>query len=142
MRITIFKFSILIALVCNTLVLSSIARADESDFENKVPLTGDEVKAKLIGNTVTGFSVDSGVSFTVFYPAYGKILGEAGPWGMFTDEGVWVIRDKLYCVTWESWSSEELCFSVYIDGDAISWVKPGGELLSTDTLIPGNPADL
>jgi len=116
--------------------------AESPSFEGKKPLTGDEIKAKLIGNSVTGVSVNAGVSFTVYYPVYGEIRGEAGPWGIFTDEGIWAIKDGLYCVTWNKWSDEELCFSVYLDGDFISWVKPGGILLSIDTFVSGNPAGL
>ncbi len=124
------------------LTVFQLAHASEYLSQGKKQLTGAEIKAKLIGNSVTGTSVETGVLFTVYYPVYGEIRGEAGPWGMFTDEGVWVIKDGLYCVTWNEWADKELCLSVYIDGNAVSWVKPDGELLSVDTFVVGNPAEL
>ena len=138
----LYKFIILVALVgCNSFILSRFAYADDYLFEGRNPLTDDEIKAKLISNSVTGNSPNEGVSFTVYYPAYGELKGAAGPWDIFTDEGTWSVKNGVYCATWDSWSdNEQLCFRVYAIDDSIAWVNLNGTLYSKDTFVIGNPA--
>ncbi|VAW53350.1 hypothetical protein MNBD_GAMMA06-384 [hydrothermal vent metagenome] len=108
----------------------------ENLFNDLSPLRTEEIKTALIKNSVTGISPDSDFSFTVSYPEYGKLTGEAGPWGLYQDEGSWSVKDDIYCARWNQWlDNVERCYRVYVDGDAIFWVTLDGVLQSEDTLI-------
>ena len=129
--------TIKVLLVCCAIaILSSPALADEVQFRDLAPLRTEQIKAALINNSVTGISPDSGFSFTVFYPAYGKLEGEAGLWGLYQDEGTWSVKDDIYCARWQNWlENAERCYRVDLDGDAVYWVTLDGELQSKDKLV-------
>ena len=117
-------------------LLSSLVSADEVRFNDLLPLHTEEIKAALINNSVTGLSPGSGISFTVFYPAYGKLEGEAGLWGLYQDEGIWSVSDGIYCARWQNWlDNAERCYRVYLDENAIYWVTLDGVLQSKDKLV-------
>lgn len=133
-------------IVCSFLVYFSMTvftYAETGQGDIPVSLNTDQIKNALIGNSVTGTTRDSAVPFTVYYPKHGMMRGEAGLWGLFTDEGTWSVEDGLYCAVWQKWADgEQLCFRVYLDDDVIHWVLPDGKPYSSDSLVSGNPAGL
>ncbi len=123
----------------NFATVTGAAYADADWFEEQQPLSTEEIKSLLINRSVTGNSPGSGFSFTVYYPEYGKLLGEAGPWGLYQDEGTWTARENIYCARWQHWlDNAERCYRVYVNKDAIFWVTLDGKLQSKDTLIREN----
>ena len=129
--------TIKVLLVCSAIaILSWPVLADEVQFRDLSPLRTEQIKAALINHSVTGVSPGSGFSFTVFYPAYGKLEGEAGLWGLYQDEGTWSVKDDIYCARWQNWlENAERCYRVYLDKDAVYWVTLDGILQSKDKLV-------
>lgn len=117
-------------------LLPSLVSAGEVQFRDLSPLRAEQIKAVLVNHSVTGVSPDSGFSFTVFYPVYGKLEGEAGLWGLYQDEGTWSVKDDIYCARWQYWlENAEHCYRVYLDEDAVYWVTLDGVLQSKDKLV-------
>ena len=101
-------------------------------------LINEQIKELLTGNTVVGER--KGRYYTVFYPTYGKMLGELS--SLESDEGVWFVKDNLYCRAWNNWlDGEERCSKVYKRGDLILKLDSDGYIL-VQTLRPGNPENL
>ncbi len=135
-----FLLAIIFITVCTAGLFPWSLSADdlptsESQFNHLSALSSEEIKATLIKNSVTGISPENGFLFTVFYPEYGKLKGEAGLWGLYQDEGIWSVKDDIYCARWNQWlNNVERCYRVYIDADTIFWVTLDGILQSKDTL--------
>jgi len=133
-----------VLLLCSSLAPIRSVPASEHLYAGKEPLTTDEVKAALVGNSVKGKSSDRGFPFTSYYPTYGVMKGSAGYGGVYKEEGIWSVTHDIYCVTWENWQEKlERCLRVYrFDDDTIFWVTPNGILEGKDKLVSGNPAGL
>ncbi len=102
-------------------------------------LTNEKIKELLTGNTVVGVS-RNGYDYTVFYPAYGKMLGELS--NLESDEGVWSVKDNMYCRAWNNWLyAEAHCSKVYKRGNQILKLHSDG-YIAVQTLKPGNPENL
>jgi hypothetical protein len=89
--------------------------------------TGDQVTAAIGGNTVQG-SMLAGGAYTEFYQADGIIKGAD-----YT--GTWTIKDNQMCFDYGSGAD---CWSVRIEGAAVTWVKDGADG-GTGTIVTGNP---
>lgn len=89
--------------------------------------TGDQITAAIAGNTVQGSMLESG-AYTEFYQADGVIKGA-------DYSGNWTVQDDQMCFDYGEGAS---CWSVRIEGDAVTWVKDGVDD-GTGTVVAGNP---
>ena len=70
---------------------------------------------------------------------YGKMLGELSNGA--TDEGVWSVKDNMFCRIWTNWRIGEACKKVYKRGNQVLKLNPDG-YINVQTLKPGNPENL
>ena len=89
--------------------------------------TADQITASIAGNTVQGSMLEAD-AYTEFYQADGVIKGAD-----YT--GQWTVKDDQMCFDYGDGAS---CWSVRIDGDAVTWVKDGVDD-GTGTIVAGNP---
>lgn len=89
--------------------------------------TGAQIEAAIAGNTVQGSMLDAG-AYTEFYQADGQIRGKD-----YT--GKWSISGDQMCFDYGEGAD---CWSVRIDGSAVTWVKDGVDD-GTGTILSGNP---
>src|SRR5262245_22157695 len=92
------------------------------------PLTGDQIRTLLSGNTVQGSMEATGV-YTEFYAADGTIKGK-------DYSGAWNIDGDNMCFQYGS--DPAACWQVAKEGDQIQWVKDG-KIDGTGTIVMGNP---
>jgi len=90
-------------------------------------VTGDQITAAIVGNTVQGSMVESG-AYAEFYQADGVIKGAD-----YT--GKWSTKDNQMCFDYGDGVD---CLSVRIAGDAVTWVSDGADD-GTGTILQGNP---
>ena len=78
------------------------------------PLTVDQIRALITGNTVTGPVGARPYAFS--YTAAGEVYGDIG---VSLDSGTWRIRDgDVYCHEWtEHFGGEERCYRWYPQPD-------------------------
>lgn len=88
---------------------------------------GDQITASIAGNTVQGSMLAAG-AYTEFYQADGVIKGSD-----YT--GKWTVKDDQMCFDYGDGAS---CWSVRLDGDAVTWVKDGVDD-GTGAIVAGNP---
>jgi hypothetical protein len=106
-------------------------------------LSSEQIKATLIGNSVQHANSDSESAYTVYYPSYGTLIGAAGLWGLFKDQGRWSVTNGLYCAQWDKWQdNQQLCYRVALQSNHIHWIAQNTNREIIDQLIPGNPNDL
>ena len=89
--------------------------------------TGAAIAAAISGNTVQGNMTSLG-AYTEFYAADGTIKGDG-----YT--GAWTVEGDTMCF---DYGDGEDCWSVRIDGEAVTWVQNGAEG-GTGTIVAGNP---
>lgn len=89
--------------------------------------TSDQITAAIAGNTVQGSMLEAG-AYTEYYQADGVIKGAD-----YT--GQWNVKDDQVCFDYGDGAS---CWSVRIEGDAVTWVKDGTDD-GTGTIVSGNP---
>ena len=126
-----------------TLLAMAVAGAwttQPAQAESTTPLTAQEIKNQLIGNTIAG--VEDGETYIEYLKKDGTISGQA-PSGKYS--GLWRIGDDQICFFYKeegksaSKSENWDCTSVVINGNKVTW--PGSD--SPDaTLLAGNPNDL
>jgi hypothetical protein len=104
-------------------------------------LPNDQIRAKLVGNTISG--VEDEETYSEYLKQDGKIAGFA-PSGKYT--GRWRIADDQICFFYDgagktvTSAKDWECSFVAIDGSKITW-DPGPDA-SESTLIAGNPKGL
>lgn len=98
------------------------------------PLTGAQIQAQIVGNTVEGTAGD--VEYTEFYATDGTIhgLGDDGPYA-----GQWSIENDHMC--FDLGETKE-CDKVQLDGSKIQLFADDGSLVAVGELKPGNPGNL
>jgi hypothetical protein len=96
-------------------------------------LTGEEIRAEIIGNTVDG---QMGTAFTEFYSPDGAIKGLSGE-GRY--EGRWYIEGDMLCF---EYSEPFGCRRIGLSGDTVSYLTESGEADGSGTLLEGNPDGL
>jgi len=96
-------------------------------------LSGDEIRAEIIGNTVDG---QMGTAFTEYYSPDGAIKGLSGE-GRY--EGRWSIEDDMLCFVY---SEPFGCRRIGLSGDIVSYITEDGEADGSGTLLKGNPDGL
>ena len=103
------------------------------------PLTGSEIQAVLVGNSISGDNWDG--PFTVYFPAYGEMRGLRAR--HYRDSGTWHVEEDALCAKWEDWwGGVERCWGVYLDGTTITWRRPDSDLMERALVREGNPAGL
>ena len=102
-------------------------------------LTGEEIRAGIIGNTITG--ADEHGSFSEFLDRNGAIRGVSGS-DRFT--GVWRIKGDQICIRrYDPDANEWDCNSVTFDNGNIFWTDQPDEDDPVDaSLVAGNPNGL
>ncbi|MDQ0395865.1 hypothetical protein [Labrys monachus] len=99
-------------------------------------LTGAEIKARIIGNTVTG--VDDGDTYQEYYNPNGSIAGTDNT-GKYT--GNWRIDGDQLCTIFQDTDNDVVtakdwnCSNIGVIGDHVIWNDDGD--LSDAKLIPG-----
>lgn len=91
-------------------------------------LSGDAIRANIIGNTVQG-SMNASGGYAEYYAPDGVI--KAADYA-----GVWEVKGNEMCFTYGS--DPALCAAVRMTGDQVVWVFSGVEE-GTGTVVKGNP---
>jgi hypothetical protein len=111
---------------------SPIARGD-------APLTAEEMKTVLLGNSIVGDNWDG--PYTVYFPAYGEMRGLRA--AHYKDVGTWRADDDTICATWDNWwGGVERCWGIYLDGNTVSWLRPASDAPEQAKVVEGNPYGL
>jgi hypothetical protein len=118
----------------------------ESEFLKEPPkdrgtlLSGSEIKAGLVGNTVVAEWTSKG-PLTVYFPAYGEMRGLRS--FHYRDNGTWRVTEDGFCGEWNNWlGTMAQCWRAHRSGDAVNLEKFDGPQRETFKLVPGNPANL
>ncbi|MDQ0395441.1 hypothetical protein J3R73_005233 [Labrys monachus] len=102
---------------------------------SKAGMGGDEIKARIVGNTVTG--VDDGKPYMEYYDPSGSIAGkDTEPY-----TGSWRIDGNKLCTGYESEDPTKTdldwtCSGVSVVGDRVFWLDQDGEKTEAK-LLPG-----
>ncbi len=88
-----------------------------SDF-----LTADEIRASIIGGTITGLTAD-GAMWSETYHADGAFSGTGVDGGILT--GRWEIEDSFLCVLYDG-DPVDSCWAIKLDGDKVRYVSEHG----------------
>ena len=91
-------------------------------------LNGEEIRALLSGNTITGSMTEFGL-YTEYYAPDGSIRSAHR-------KGTWKIEGDTACLTFGG--NDAGCWNVGKDGDMLQWFRDG-ELLGSGTVEEGNP---
>ena len=120
-------------------VKESATTDDKSNLaEQYGALSSAEIMDQIVGNTVTGSSVNSpGQRFIQYYDPSGAFPG------MYMDgsahwEGKWYVDVSLIC--WDMPGKEyDACKMIKLEGESVSYLNSDGSIWTTGTLLPGNP---
>jgi hypothetical protein len=107
------------------------------------PLSGAEIGAALVGNTLSGKS-PTGEGWIMWIAPDGKMIvrGTTQNGSMFGDIGAGTVKGDRWCVTWELLrQGQPMCLTVVKDGDLYRNYAPDGHLESTYTIRQGNPEE-
>ena len=75
-----------------------------------------------------------GNPYTITYRSDGAMSGVAGKSDEYKDTGKWWIEGDRFCRQYKSWlDGKAACFTITLDGDAISFFDAGGGLVSSGT---------
>lgn len=103
-------------------------------------MTGEEIRASLVGNTLQG--KDDGGTYAIHYPAYGSMRIAYDAVSGMRDEGTWRVTADQYCRQWKTIAKgTERCVSMHRKGNRIHWVQ-NGRVTDESNLVPGNPNSL
>jgi hypothetical protein len=124
---------VVISVGCESLML----RGSPKDLGQ--PLSGSEIRAMLIGNSVVGETRMG--PLTVYFPSYGEMRGLRS--FHYRDDGTWRVTEDGFCGEWNNWlGTMARCWRAYRSGDALSLEKVDDSQQVTIELVPGNPANL
>lgn len=112
---------------CSALVgalVASIFMAPAA-FAQDQAMTGEQVKAAMVGKKVFGRSTSGGlVDFYMRADGTSEVAV-----GNMTDTGVWRTTDNGYCTTWKKIRpGQERCFAVVKRGDKMLILNPDGSV--------------
>lgn len=134
------RYAVLPGLITAALLLAAgYASPGQSEEQSKSRLTGEEIKEKIIGNSVSGPTKDG--PYTVHFPGYGQVQGVRS--SNYKDRGTWRVQDDLMCIRWDNWwGNAERCWDVFLTGNTVTWIRPDGSFSDSAELVEGNPAGL
>lgn len=93
------------------------------------PLTGREIAARIVGNTVRG----GDAAFEEYYRPDGAVFGTS-PEGSY--QGRWTIDDDRLCL---EYAEPFGCHQIVLEGEKITFINEDGDVDDAGTLLPGNP---
>lgn len=105
-----------------------------------IRMTPTDIRSTLVNNTATGLSSDGQTYFAWFGPT-GQVRFVQGN---FRDTGTWrILPDGSLCSQMRQIADNaEQCYSVYRNGNVMSYGRPGGSELGSFSVLPGNPQNL
>lgn len=112
------------------------------------PLTPNQIREVLVGNTIHGIGEESGEFFAIYYRTDGIASGKAGVTEaaeqFWYQEGAWEITsEEGYCLTWPTWKhGERRCMDMVPNGTGYEFRTKDGILQSFVKVLPGNPNGL
>jgi hypothetical protein len=103
-------------------------------------LTGNEIRALLADNTVSG-EATNGQAYFAWFEHDGRLKYRQND---FRDGGGWRIApDNQFCSTLTKINvGIEDCYSIYREGAAFRFDRPDGHKIGAFTVLPGNPHNL
>ena len=107
------------------------------------PPAGDKVTAADLPAIVSDRTFrgdDGGAPDAEYYAPDGSLRGKSAGEAY---AGSWKVVGEQLCFTYpgEGTSSETQCYTVYKDGDAVTWVGSDGKVVAA-TFVQGNPDNL
>lgn len=92
------------------------------------PLTGDQIKALLVGNSAAGFADALGKDYTAYYAPDGKLVQDLGKGKR--RQGAWKITDNKFCTQFPT--EQERCTNV-VPADNGEYVRMKDDGMVTNT---------
>ena len=92
------------------------------------PLTGDQIKALLSGNSAAGFADALGKDYTAYYGADGKLVQDLGKGKR--RQGTWKVNDNNFCTQFPT--EQERCTKV-MPADNGEYVRMKDDGMVTNT---------
>ncbi len=92
------------------------------------PLTGDQIKTLLAGNSAAGFADALGKDYTAYYSADGKLVQDLGKGKR--RQGTWKVNDNNFCTQFPT--EPERCTKV-MPGDNGEYVRIKDDGMVTNT---------
>jgi len=136
-RNTGFVALLVVAALLGSCGTKSAKKLEES---GKPPLSAQEIKSRLIGNTIHAVGSDA-VPFSVYFPAYGEMRGVHS--FHYKDTGEWSIKDGEFCGKWTNWwAATQRCWKMYAAGSDLYWIRPDGTTLQKVSVERGNAESL
>ena len=128
----------LMATLASALLFSGCSGSSPAELGD-APLSAEEMKTVLVGNSIVGDNWDG--PYTVYFPAYGEMRGLRA--SHYKDSGTWRADDDAICATWENWwGGVERCWGIYLDGSTVSWLRPESDAPEQAEIVEGNPYGL
>ena len=129
-RASLWVVSAALGVALGMMLSFGIALADDMK-----PLSVDEMKAGIIGNSLSG-RTESGDDYVEHYMPDGTIVGLSKSAGKY--EGKWSFRqDGLMCFKYGDSAFDGGCVHLSRDGNQIVFTRVDGSTEPTATLIPG-----
>jgi hypothetical protein len=130
MRKSLWAVSATLGIVLGMTLSFGIALADDMK-----PMSIDDMKATIIGNSLSGKS-ESGDEFVEHYMPDGRIVGLSKANGKY--EGKWSFRqDGLMCFKYGEGAFDGGCVHLSRGGDQVGFTRVDGSTEPTATLVPG-----
>lgn len=103
-------------------------------------LSGEELKAVLVGNTMTG-RYKLLIKWAMHYQPNGTTSGKFTFLGR--REGEWWQEEDVWCAAWPMMNNgQPNKYIAFQNGDYLKWFKIDGEEMANDLVVPGNPFGL
>ena len=130
MRKSLWAIPATFGIVLGMMLSSGIALANDMK-----PMSIDDMKATIIGNSLTGTS-ESGDQYAEHYKADGTIVGMSKANGKY--QGKWSFRqDGLMCFRYGDGAFDGGCVRLSRSGDQIGFTRVDGSTEPAATLVPG-----
>ncbi len=131
---------ILLLTGCKTLTLQEYTDSSWDKNTTGNPdryLTEEEIRQKVVGNSIKGISPKNGQPYFEYYLPDGTIRVF---WQGEIYQAKWAVSGSLWCV--EYVGDPRSCYLFSLKGDRLNWYDPNGKYLETATLIQGNPEQM
>jgi len=134
-RPSLWAISATLGIVLGMALSFGIAIADDMK-----PLSVDEMKTEIIGNSISG-KTEGGDEYVEHYMPDGTIVGRSKSSGKY--QGKWSFRqDGLMCFKYGDGAFDGGCVHLSRGGDQVGFTRVDGSVEPTATLIQGMAPDL